>query len=170
MNQDIVTSAYGAVLVGAGATLVMDVWAQLQKRAFGVSSLDYRFVGRWIGYSPKGKFAHDAIGKAAPLPGEALLGWEAHYLIGILFAIILVAVWGAECLGAEWLRHRRLRPLSWSGSAALAHHFLSCSPDLASASQLLVPRSPDCPLSQPDRAYFLWNRALRLRPVLRAGH
>lgn len=32
--------------VGAGATLVMDIWALVQRRLFATPSLDYALVGR----------------------------------------------------------------------------------------------------------------------------
>ncbi len=35
------------VLVGIGATLMMDIWA-FMLRCFHIKSLDYRFVGRWM--------------------------------------------------------------------------------------------------------------------------
>lgn len=34
-----------AVLIGIGATLVMDLWALLQRRFFNIPSLNYQFVG-----------------------------------------------------------------------------------------------------------------------------
>ncbi|MDR6306746.1 xanthosine utilization system XapX-like protein [Nitrobacter vulgaris] len=123
MDQEIVTNVCRAVLVGIGATLVMDAWALLQKRVFGIASLDYRLVGRWIGYFPKGKFAHEAIGKAAPLSGEVLLGWGAHYAIGVLFAIILVAVWGPE-----WLHKPTLTPALIVGVGSIVAPFFLMQP------------------------------------------
>lgn len=49
-----------AVLIGAGATLVMDLWALLLKRLFGLPSLDYALVGRWLGHLPRGRLTHPA--------------------------------------------------------------------------------------------------------------
>ena len=84
-----------ALVIGAGATVVMDIWTLLQKRLFGVPSLDYAMVGRWIGHLPDGRFRHDSIAKAAPVSGERVIGWTAHYAIGVLFAALLLAVGGA---------------------------------------------------------------------------
>lgn len=39
-----------AILLGVGATVLMDLWAVAQKRLFNVPSLDYAMVGRWIGH------------------------------------------------------------------------------------------------------------------------
>ncbi|MDC9616139.1 DUF2938 domain-containing protein [Xenorhabdus khoisanae] len=75
-----------SVLIGAGATVVMDIWALFLKRCFGIPSLNYVMVGRWLGHIPKGQFCHQSIMQAPPVKGETALGWFAHYLIGILFA------------------------------------------------------------------------------------
>jgi len=125
VDQELVTNFCKAVLVGVGATLVMDAWALLQKRVFDIASLDYRLVGRWIGYFPQGKFAHEAIGKAAPLSGEVFLGWAAHYAIGVLFAIILVAVWGPE-----WLHQPTLAPALIVGVGSIVAPFFLMQPAL----------------------------------------
>ena len=89
-----------AVLIGIGATIVMDLWAVLRKRVFGIASLDYRMLGRWIGNLPRGQFVHDKIGAASPVRGELIIGWCAHYAIGITFALLLLVLWGPS-----WARH-----------------------------------------------------------------
>ncbi|WP_312557714.1 DUF2938 domain-containing protein [Empedobacter brevis] len=92
------------VLVGVGATLMMDIWA-FMLRCFHIKSLDYRFVGRWIGYFFKGKFYHDKIVDSKPVKNEVLLGWVAHYSIGIVFSFLLVLIFGVQ-----WLNHPTLLP------------------------------------------------------------
>ncbi|MGU9939574.1 DUF2938 domain-containing protein [Empedobacter brevis] len=92
------------VLVGIGATLMMDIWA-FMLRCFHIKSLDYRFVGRWIGYFFKGKFSHDKIVDSKPVKNEVLLGWVAHYSIGIVFSFLLVLIFGVQ-----WLNHPTLLP------------------------------------------------------------
>ena len=52
-----------AVLIGAGATLAMDVWAALL-RQFGVPSLNIDFLGRWIGHLACGHWMHVSIAAA----------------------------------------------------------------------------------------------------------
>ncbi|MBS4044876.1 MAG: DUF2938 domain-containing protein [Alphaproteobacteria bacterium] len=93
-------------LTGIGATLVMDLWGLLLRRVYGVSGLDYRLVGRWLGHMARGQFRHDGIGRSAPVPAEAALGWAAHYGIGIGFAAILVAA----TTGQGWLQAPTLLP------------------------------------------------------------
>jgi len=82
-----------SLLIGVGATIVMDLWALLIRR-FGVQSLNFALLGRWIGHLREGRWSHESIAKAAPVRGELLLGWLAHYSIGITFAAILLATFG----------------------------------------------------------------------------
>ncbi|MBC8944951.1 MULTISPECIES: DUF2938 domain-containing protein [Xenorhabdus] len=95
MSEGLVFIAYSA-LIGGGATVVMDLWAVFIKRYFDIPSLNYSMVGRWIGHIPKGKFIHVSILQAEPVKGEGGIGWFFHYLIGIIFAGILLLIWGLE--------------------------------------------------------------------------
>lgn len=90
------------ILIGIGATLLVDVWGFAQS-LFKIKSLDYRFVGRWIANFPKGKIFHENIMKTEPVSGELLLGWTAHYLIGISFSFLLYIVYGKEWLAEPML-------------------------------------------------------------------
>ncbi|WP_047249540.1 DUF2938 domain-containing protein [Chromobacterium subtsugae] len=114
-----------AVPIGVGATLLMDGWAWLQNRLLATSTLDYALVGRWIGHLARGKLSHPGIAKAAPIRGEALLGWSAHYLIGILFAALLLAI-----AGPEWARRPTLAPALLTGALTLAAPFLILQPGM----------------------------------------
>ncbi|SDK42356.1 DUF2938 domain-containing protein [Pseudomonas indica] len=91
-------------LIGIGATAVMDIWLSLLKR-LGVQTLNIAFIGRWVGHLFRGRFAHAAIAKAQPIPAEWALGWLAHYVIGIAFAGLLVAVFGMN-----WVANPTLLP------------------------------------------------------------
>lgn len=83
--------------IGIGATLAIDLWVSVLK-LFKIKSLDYRYVGRWIGNFPKGKFLHNKIQDTPPIPRELIIGWAVHYLIGITFAFILIVVYGINWL------------------------------------------------------------------------
>jgi hypothetical protein len=102
-----------AVLIGAGATAVMDIWIAVRKRMLGVPALDYGLVGRWVAYLARGRFRHDPIAASPPVRGERLIGWTAHYLTGITFAAILLAIWGLD-----WVRHPTIGPALIVGTAA----------------------------------------------------
>lgn len=92
------------VTIGAGATLTMDLWAFVLRR-FGITSLDFALLGRWLGHLPEGQWIQPRIAQAAPVRGERLLGWGAHYSIGIAFAGLLVAL-----RGLAWARSPSLAP------------------------------------------------------------
>lgn len=89
-----------AVLLGAGATVFMDLYTLVIKKIWNIPSLDYCILGRWIGHFKKGTFNHPNIIQASRLQGEKALGWIAHYSIGIIFAYVLLFTWGES-----WLIH-----------------------------------------------------------------
>lgn len=83
-----------AALVGLGATALFDLWGAALRRAFGLASLDMALLGRWAGHLARGRLAHAAIARAAPVRGERALGWAVHYGIGVAFAGLLLALAG----------------------------------------------------------------------------
>jgi len=95
----------GAVVVGLGATLVMDLWTVFLKRAFNIPLPNYCFVGRWLRHMVDGVFKHPSIAAAAQKPAECTIGWIAHYTIGALFALALVAL-----TTPQWLQSPTLMP------------------------------------------------------------
>jgi hypothetical protein len=111
-----------ATAIGIGASVFMDLWIAVQKRVCKVSSLDYALVGRWIGHLPN-RFAHASISAASPIAGEAVMGWAAHYATGVLFAAILLAIWGLE-----WAGNPTLPPALIVGLATVAAPFLILQP------------------------------------------
>ena len=113
------------VVTGAGATAVMDVWTLARKGLFGVPSPSYGLVGRWLAYMPRGKFRHEAIAASPPMSCERLIGWTAHYLIGIVFAAVLLAIWGQD-----WARHPTLGPALIVGLGTVAAPFLVMQPGM----------------------------------------
>jgi len=101
------------VAIGVGATAAMDVWLSLQQR-MGGKPLDFALVGRWVGNMRRGEFMHAAIANAPPVRGERALGWLTHYLVGIAFAALLVAV-----AGPAWPRDPTLAPALLVGVATV---------------------------------------------------
>src|SRR5438477_12070836 len=79
-----------AILIGLGATLLIDMWALFLKRVFNVRSLDYCLLGRWVLYIPHGKIVHAQIGATPAKQHECTVGWTTHYLIGTVFALLFV--------------------------------------------------------------------------------
>lgn len=82
------------VVVGFGATVLMDVWAILLWKAFGQSRPNWAPVGRWFWHLKNGVVFHDDIGKAEPYAHELALGWLSHYAVGILYGVILALIVG----------------------------------------------------------------------------
>lgn len=88
------------VLCGMGAAALMDVWAFALRKGFGIPTLDYALLGRWVGHVRSGRLRHERISAAAPVAGERPIGWLAHYAIGVGFAVLLVAMTGPGWLSA----------------------------------------------------------------------
>jgi hypothetical protein len=68
-------SIIGAIFVGLGATLLIDLWALFLRRGFDIPSLNYCLLGRWILHLPGGTIVHANITTARPKPHECTMGW-----------------------------------------------------------------------------------------------
>lgn len=111
--------------IGIGATAVMDAWSLLRKRLLGVPQLDYALVGRWLLYLPRGQWTHHPIGATPSLIGERALGWLAHYLIGVGFAGVLIAL-----AGTRWVAQPTLAPALMVGLVTVVLPFFVLQPAL----------------------------------------
>jgi len=108
-----------SVVVGIGATAVMDFWLLVLKRS-GVPTMDFGLLGRWVGHVFRGQVAHDAIRRARPIAGEVALGWLTHYAVGVVFAVLLVAL-----QGESWLDDPAVLPaVAWGLLTAAAPLFV----------------------------------------------
>lgn len=123
------------VIVGLGATAVMDAWGIVRRPLLGLPPPDYGLVGRWIGHMPRGRFLHPSIAAAAPIRAERVIGWTAHYLTGIAFAGILVGLWGVG-----WLQAPTLLPALAVGLGSVAAPFLLMQPGMGAG--LAARRTP----------------------------
>ncbi|MBC3231044.1 DUF2938 domain-containing protein [Serratia fonticola] len=112
-----------ATVLGIAATLIMDLWAIGQKRLFNIPSLNYRLVGRWIGHMPRGKWVHHTIVQATPVKGEILMGWGAHYLIGIVFTWLFLII-----MGPVWLEQPTFLPALAMGIISVVAPFFLMQP------------------------------------------
>ena len=115
----------GAIAIGIGATLVMDVWNLFLKRAFGVPSLNYCLLGRWVRHMPGGTFRHSNITAAPQKPLECTVGWIAHYTIGVVFALVLVAL-----ASNDWLSRPTVLPPLLLGIGTIVFPFFVLQPSL----------------------------------------
>lgn len=112
-----------AVAVGVGATIVMDLWGIFLKQAFSIPSPNYCFVGRWLCYMPEGIFRHRSIAAAAKKAAECAVGWIAHYVLGVIFALALVLL-----ASPQWLRQPTVLPALIFGLVSVAIPFLVMQP------------------------------------------
>jgi hypothetical protein len=92
------------VLIGIGATAVMDLW-QIVLKILKIPTLNFALIGRWVGHIYRGKWFHDGIAKAEPIKNELVIGWLTHYGIGVVFAGLLVSIFGSE-----WARNPTFIP------------------------------------------------------------
>jgi hypothetical protein len=152
-------------LVGIGATAVMDTWLALLSR-LGVPSTSFGLVGRWVGHLWRGQFAHAAISKAAPVEFELGLGWLTHYLIGMGFAGLLVAV-----QGTAWLERPTYLSALLVGVATVAAPWFVMQPAMGSG--FLASKTPaplkNCLRSLANHAVFgtgLYLAATAFSPVI----
>jgi hypothetical protein len=119
------SSILGAIAMGLGATLVMDLWNLFLKRAFGIPSLSYCLLGRWLRHMTDGTFRHASIAAAPKKSWECQVGWVAHYTIGVMFALgffVLTSV--------DWLTRPTFLPALLYGIATVVFPFFLMQPSL----------------------------------------
>ena len=115
------------LLTGAGATAATDLWSLVRRRLLHVPLPNYALVGRWIAHLPRGRVHYESIAATSPVRGERAIGWTAHYLIGIAFAGLLPAMWGAS-----WFRNPSLAPALIVGIVTVLAPFLVMQPAMGS--------------------------------------
>jgi Protein of unknown function (DUF2938) len=112
-------------IIGLGAGALMDLWGLVLRRGFGIPTLDYALLGRWIGHAARGRLRHERIAAAAPVPGERPLGWAAHYAIAVAFALVLVVL-----AGPDWLRNPTVGPALAVGLGTILAPWLVMQPGM----------------------------------------
>ena len=113
----------GAIAIGVGASLLMDLWNLFLKRAFGIPSLNYCLLGRWLRHLPGGTLRHASITAAARKPFECALGWIAHYTIGVVLALGFVLL-----VSGDWLAHPTFLPALLYGIVTVVLPFFILQP------------------------------------------
>ena len=113
------------LVVGVGATAVMDLWGIARKPLLGIARPDYGLLGRWVGHMAHGRFRHEAIAKSFPVRGERTIGWIAHYMTGIAFAAVLIAIWGPA-----WVARPTLGPALIVGIGSVVAPLLLLQPGM----------------------------------------
>ncbi|MEX0301725.1 MAG: DUF2938 family protein [Leisingera sp.] len=148
---------FDAVLIGTGATVFMDLAALAQRRLFSIQPLNYALVGRWLGHAARGRFIHRPITASAPVPGERLLGWSAHYGTGILFAALFLAA-----AGEAWLAAPSLWPALVFGAVTLCVPFLILQPGMGAGVAARCTPAPNTARLRSLSAHLMFGAGLWL--------
>jgi hypothetical protein len=120
------------ILIGIGATILMDLWAMMLHFAFGQPKPNWAPPGRWFRHLARGKLFHNSIAAAEPYEHELALGWIFHYLVGILYGVIFALivgpawfaaptllpawVWGIVTIAGGWFLLQPGMGLGWAAS------------------------------------------------------
>jgi hypothetical protein len=125
-----------AALIGIGATATMDLWGMVRAPLMGVPAPNYGLVGRWLAGMSRGRFRHASIAAAPAVRGEQSIGWIAHYVIGVVFAALLLAI-----VGVEWIGEPTLLPALLVGVGTVAAPFLIMQPGMGAG--IAASRTPN---------------------------
>ncbi|WP_299664682.1 DUF2938 domain-containing protein [uncultured Psychromonas sp.] len=104
------------IMIGIGGTIALDIWALLIFKLLGQPGTNWAMVGRWIGHMKSGQFIQPNLAHSAKIPGELAIGWIAHYIIGITFALLLYIFFGEQ-----WIQQSAILPpliIAWISIAA----------------------------------------------------
>lgn len=113
------------ILIGTGATIVMDLWSLLRKHLFRIPPTNWGMVGRWIAHMRQGQFRHITIAESNSIRGEQFIGWATHYLIGIAFAGLLIII-----CGKAWIHNPSIGPALAVGIATIIAPFFILQPGM----------------------------------------
>jgi hypothetical protein len=117
------TTILGAIAIGIGATLVIDLWNLFLKRTFRIPSVSYCLLGRWFHHMLGGTLRHASIADAPQRPLECTVGWIAHYTIGVVFALVFVGF-----TSGDWLERPTVLPALLYGIGTLVFPFFIMQP------------------------------------------
>src|SRR4051794_38300655 len=113
----------GAIAIGIGATLAIDLWNLFLKRTFSLPSLSYCLLGRWVRHLLEGTLRHASITAAPQKPLECAVGWIAHYTIGVVFALVFVVL-----TSGDWLARPTVLPALLYGIGTVVFPFFIMQP------------------------------------------
>jgi hypothetical protein len=123
MMNNLILYNLSPFMIGIGATLVFDLWGLFLKHAFKIAPSNFCLVGRWLGYMPEGIFKHSNIGSMPQKSAECTVGWLAHYITGVLFVIVFVAI-----TGNDWLQNPTPIPAMVFGLVTVTMPFFIMQP------------------------------------------
>jgi hypothetical protein len=124
------------LMMGIGATALLDFWSLARKQLLAIATPNYRLVGRWFAHMSVGRVRHVSIAASAPIRGELVIGWSAHYIVGVVFAALLTGLWGPT-----WLQNPSLGPALLVGTGSVAAPFLIMQPGMGAG--IAASRTPN---------------------------
>lgn len=124
--MNISTLLVQALCLGIGATVIMDIWLLILK-IFKIPTLNFAFLGRWVGWIFQGKFIHQSIAQSSQIKAEYLLGWIAHYSVGLIFALSFLCI-----VGSDWLIHPQFYSALLFGLVTVLMPFFIMQPAMGS--------------------------------------
>lgn len=125
-----------ALTIGIGATATTDLWAIFRRRIWSIALPNYGLVGRWLALMLRGRFRHPSMTSVPAVRGERLVGWLAHYAIGIAFAAILLGF-----CGLSWVHEPTLGPALLVGLGTVVAPFLVMQPGMGAG--IAASRTPN---------------------------
>ena len=114
-----------SLVIGIGATALFDLWGLALHLAFGLAAPAWGMGGRWFAHAAQGRVWHDDIARASPVANESAIGWAGHYAVGILYAAVLLAVWGSD-----WAHTPTLLPALIVGVVTISAGWFLMSPGM----------------------------------------
>lgn len=108
--------------LGIGATLIMDLWLLILKK-FNIPSLNFALLGRWVGWIFRGKIQHKSIAHSPEIRHEYLLGWIAHYSVGVIFSFGFILM-----VGQNWFAQPQFLSALFFGIITVLIPFLIMQP------------------------------------------
>lgn len=114
-----------SLAIGIGATALFDLWGLALHLVFGLPVPSWSMGGRWFAQVARGQVWHDDIAMAAPVTGEAAIGWVGHYAVGIVYAAGLLAIWGPR-----WAAAPTLAPALFVGVVTISAGWFLMSPGM----------------------------------------
>lgn len=121
--SNLIANSFGPIFIGIGATLAFDLWGLFLKQAFKIPSSNFCLVGRWLRYMPDGIFSHSNISCVPKKNAECIVGWIAHYIIGIIFALMFLAF-----VGNSWMQYPTPIPALLFGMITVSAPFFIMQP------------------------------------------
>ncbi|MEP2101588.1 MAG: DUF2938 domain-containing protein [Parasphingorhabdus sp.] len=112
-----------ASLLGILATAMLDLWAIFARQILHLPGPNWAMLGRWLGHFARRQFTHGNISSAPRITGEQIIGWSAHYLIGTVFALLLLLF-----TGPDWLDSPTVLPALVVGLSTILAPFLIMQP------------------------------------------